>query len=213
MRVLVRPRTGVPLDLDYTLEEQFKNRVAGHFPKYQETVANDMANEEEWRSRNAYLYKNYRGDMDLEAKWAVTSFGILGFTCGIAINVPRLSWSLPDVAANIITTLQLANDVLVAQGYYGEVDVLIELEPGGGMLLTEGSGFASLMRKDYYRNPWPIVIPQYSPKPIHSKGVATATLDFNQRFGYLKPSLARLLNQLLRGLGLAVDLTALREAL
>jgi hypothetical protein len=213
MRVLVRPRTDVLLNLDYTYEEQFKNLVAAQFPKYQEAVMNNMAAEEDWRSRNSYLYKNYRGDMDLEAKWTITAFDLVGFACSIAIDVPRPSWSLPDVAANIATTVGLANGILTAQGYYGEVDVLVEIEPGGGVVLTEGSGFASIMRKDYYPKPWPAVIPQFTAKPLHAKGVASEKLDFNQRFGDLKPALARILNQLLRDLGLAVNLTLLQQAL
>ena len=213
MRVLVRPVGMTAIPLDYLYEDQFRNLVADQFPKYQETVKNDMAAEEDWRSRNAYLYKVYRPDMDLEAKWTITSSGIVGFACSIAIELARRSWSLPDVAANIATTVGLANDVLTAQGYYGEVDVLVEVEPGGGVILTEGSGFASLLRKDYYPIPWPIVIPQFSAKPIHLKGVASERLDFNQRFGDLKPSLARMLNQVLRDLGLAVDLMSLKQAL
>jgi hypothetical protein len=175
---------------------------------------NDMAVEEDWRSRNAYLYKHYRADMDLEAKWTVTAFGVVGFAGSIvALEIPRRSWSLPDVAANIATTISLANEVLSAQGYFGEIDVLIELEPGGGVILTEGAGFPSLFRKDYYPRLWPIVIPQYVPKPIHLKAVVSERLDFNQRFVESKPVLARMVNQLLRDLGLAADLNSLRQAL
>jgi hypothetical protein len=112
-----------------------------------------------------------------------------------------------------VKTITLASGILTASGYYGEVDVLVELEPGGGMILTEGSGFASSMRKDYYPHPWPIVIPQFVPKPIHAKGVVTERPDFNQRFGNPKPVLAKLINQLLRDLGVSVDLTVLQQAL
>jgi hypothetical protein len=213
MQVVIQPSKALAVSLDYSFEEHFKNLVAAHFSKFQEAAAGGVATESDSRSRSSYLYKNYRPDNDLEAKWAVLSSGLIGFACSIGISLPRLSWSLPDVAANIATTLSLANTVLTAEGYYGEIDVFVNVEPGGGTLFIEGSGFGSLLRKDYYPHPWPIVIPQYTERPVHSKGSVQERLDFNQRFNNPKEVLARILNQLLRDMGYAADLVALRQAL
>jgi len=213
MRVVIRPSKTLAVSLDYSFEEHFKGVVAAHFSQFQEAVFGGVATESDSRSGNAYLYKTYRHDLDHEAKWAILSSGVIGFGCSIGIPAPRLSWSLPDVAANIATTLSLANAVLTAQGFYGEIDVYVNVEPGGGVLLKEGAGFASLQREDYFPRPWPIVIPQYTERPVHLKGSIGERLDFNQRFNNSKEVLARILNQLLRDMGFAADLVALRQAL
>jgi len=213
MQVVVQPPKVLNVSLDYGFEEHFKEVVAANFAQFQEAVFGGVATEDDSRSRSAYLYKNYRGDLDQEARWAVLSSGMIGFAAGIGFTTSRLSWSLPDVAANIATTLSLANTVLSAEGYFGEVDVFVNVEPGGGILISEGPGFAPLQRKDYYPRPWPIVIPQYKERPVHLRGSVTERLDFNQRFNNSKEVLARILNQLLRDMGYAADLVALRQAL
>lgn len=213
MQVIVQPSKVLTISLDYGFEEHFKNLVAANFSRFQEAVFGGVATEDDSRSRSAYLYKNYRSDLDHEAKWAVLSSGVIGFAASIGFSMSRLSWSLPDVTANIATTISLANAVLTAEGYYGEIEVLVNVEPGGGILLTDGSGFACLQRQDYYPRPWPIVIPQYKERPVHLRGSVTERLDFSQRFNNSKEALARMLNQLLRDMGYAADLNALRQAL
>jgi len=213
MQVIVQPPKVMTVSLDYGFEEHFKDLVAANFSQFQKAVSGGVATEDDSRSRSAYLYKNYRSDLDQEARWAILSSGVIGFATSIGFSIPRLSWSLLDVAANVATTLSLANAVLTAEGYYGEIDVFVNVEPGGGILLTEGSGFASLQRKDYYPRPWPIVIPQYKERPIHLRGSAIERLDFNQRFNNSKEALARILNQVLRDMGYAPDLVSLNQAL
>jgi len=213
MKIVIWPSKTLAVSLDYSFEEHFKNLVASNFTKFQEAVFGGVATESDFRSRNAYLYKIYHHSLDHEAKWAILSSSVIGFACSIGIPLPRLSWSLPDVAANIATTLALGNSLLTAEGFYGEIDIFVNVEPGGGVILTEGPGFTSLQRKDYYPHPWPIVIPQYKESPVHLKGSIGERLDFSQRFNNSKDPLARMLNQLLRDMGYAADLKALRQAL
>jgi hypothetical protein len=212
MRVVIEPQRAVQLDLDYSYEEQFKGCVATRFPSNAEAVSNDMAVEIDFRNRNAYLYKNLRNSPDIETVWAVMSCGATAFACTIGIPVGRLSWSLPDIAANIASTVRVANDVLMAGGYFGEVRMSVEVVPGGATLLMEGNSFAPILRKDFYPRPWPIVVPQYREKPVHLKGTANVTLNFNARFGQLGNFVSNVLNQLLRDMGFSPDLASIRSA-
>jgi hypothetical protein len=213
MQIVIRPSKALTVSLDYSFEEHFKDVVAAKFTSFQEAVFGDVATESDSRSRNAYVYKIYHHSLDHEAKWAILSQGVIAFACSIGFTLPRLSWSLPDLAANVATTLELGNAILTAEGFYGEIDVFVNVEPAGGVIVTEGSGFAPLQRKDRYPHPWPIVIPQYQERAIHLKGSFSDRLNFSQRFNNSKEVLARMLNQLLRDMGYAAELNALRQAL
>jgi Putative DNA-binding domain len=213
IRVAVRPQRPISLSLDYSQDETFKNHVAAEFTSYQEAVFNDMASESEFRNRGGFVYKNLRDGQDIEAVWSVLSNGAVGFATTIGIQAARLSWSLPDVAANIDATILLADRVLIAAGYYGEIELTVDLQPGGGVLFEDGAGLGPLLRKDVYPRGWPMVIPQYKQRPIHAKAIASETLTFDERFGDRKAFLARILNELLRDAGYAPDLNALREAI
>jgi Putative DNA-binding domain len=212
MRVVIAPRRPVPINLDYLYEEHFQNLVAARFSPFQAAVMGDISTESFSRSRKFFVYKNYRSDLDMEALWAVSAAGTIGFASSIGIHIGQLYWSLPDVAANIAQTLSLSNDVLTAQGYYGEIDISIEVAPGGGRLSKEGDAFAAIQRKDCFPYPWPIVIPQYSEKPIHLEGGSVERLSFNERFDQSGTIIARIINDLLRDMGYAADLNLIRQA-
>lgn len=145
MQVLIQPAGAVAVSLDYSFEEHFKDVVAAHFSAFQEPVLGGVATESDFRSRSAYLYKTYHHELDHEAVWVILSSGVIGFACSIGIPIPRLSWSLPDVAANIATTFSLANAVLGEQGYYGEIDVFVNVQPGGGTLLNHFNAETSIL--------------------------------------------------------------------
>jgi hypothetical protein len=212
MRVIVRPSQPLRIGLDYRYEERFKDLVASRFPELQEAVLNQVGSERGLRSRKSYLYKIIQGSPDTETIWALMESGAIGFATTIAIHVVRLSWSLPDVAANIISTIDLANQVFVGVGYFGEVKIDVEINPGGGIILRDAGLFGALMRKDYYKHPWPVVIPQHREQPVHLRGASTITLDYNARSGVWQGGVSDLLNGLLRDLGFAADLDVLRSA-
>lgn len=209
--VEIRPRRALEFDLDYSYEESFKQRIAAHFPSFMLSVVNDMAAESDLRTSYSYIYKINRRNPEIESLWSVMDSGAIGFTATAGVELHSLSWSVPDVAANIASTISFANDALTAAGYYGEVAIAVDLAPEGGIILAEGSTFVPLMRKDYY-NPWPNVVPQYEEKPMTGKARATGIIDFNARSSDLDGVVSVILNQLLRDLGFAADLATIRSA-
>ncbi len=214
MRVAVRPCRTVSISLDYTYEERFKEQVAQRFPEHQRAVLNDMGAESESRARDSYIYKVLRDDVDIDAIWSVTGTAAIGFASTVAITAARLIWSLPDFVANVMSSIQLADDVLVNAGYFGGVTLDIELSPGGGAIAIDGiQGFSVLLRTDFYKNTWPIVIPQYQQVPLHKRGRASTELDFNQRHGDRNSVVAQIVNEILRDLGYAVDRQTLSQAI
>jgi hypothetical protein len=66
-------------------------------------------------------------------------------------------------------------------------------------------GFAVLLRTEFYKHTWPIVIPQYQEAPLNKAGLASTELDFNQRREGLNAAVAQMVNEILRDLGYAVD--------
>jgi hypothetical protein len=206
MKVAVRPSRIVSIPLDYTYEERFKDQVARRFPEHQKAVLNDIGAESECRSRNSYIYKVLEDGVDIEAIWSVTRAGAIGHASTVAITGHRLIWSLPDFVANLISSIQLADDVLSTAGYYGSLILDVELKPGGAVIAKDGvRGFAVLLRTDFYKHTWPIVIPQYQEAPLNKAGLASTELDFNQRREGLNAAVAQMVNEILRDLGYAVD--------
>jgi hypothetical protein len=212
MRMAIQPYSASHMSLDYQYEERFKNLIAARFGSSQQAVENGLATESDARSRTFYLYRNNRAQPDFESVWAVVDSGTVGFASTFGVYIQGLVWSLPDLAANIASTISLANDVLEENGYYGEVNLTVEVNPGGGALLREGTWFPSQMRKDRYSCPWPIVIPSYERRSMHGTGKATRVLNFDSRFGDLSEVVSDVLNQLLRDIGFSPDLAAIRTA-
>jgi hypothetical protein len=113
-----------------------------------------------------------------------------------------------------MSSIQLADDVLVNAGYFGAVTLDIELSPGGGAIAIDGiQGFSVLLRTDFYKNTWPIVMPQYQEVPLHKRGRASTELDFNQRHGDRNSAVTQIVNEILRDLGYAVDRQTLSQAI
>jgi hypothetical protein len=213
LRVAIRPARPVNLPLDYAFEEHFKEKVAWRFEEYQEAVMNDIGAESDTRSSNSYIYKILRDGVDVESIWSVTADATLGFASTVSVSAHRPIWSLPDMVANLVSCIELADDLLGGAGYYGGISVDVELKPGGAVIANEGVGaFTVLLRKSFYKTAWPIVIPGFRELPLHKTGRTSAGLDFNQRNGDLDPVVTQMVNQLLRDLDCAADRKALRGA-
>ena len=113
-----------------------------------------------------------------------------------------------------MSSIQLADDVLANAGYFGGGTLDIELSPGGGAIAIDGMrGFSVLLRTDFFKNTWPIVIPQYQVVPLHKRGRASTELDFNQRHGDRNSVVTQIVNELLRDLGYSVDSQTLSRAI
>jgi len=216
MRIVIQPTSTVSVDLDYQLEERFKSTVAVRFAELVSPVLDDLNSESEVRDSKSYIYKVLRNDSDLETLWALTDSGTIGFATALGIRVeglPNLNWSLPDAAANITSSLELANDFLVANGYFGPVRLDLELSLGGAIILRDAGLFGTLFRREAYPHAWPVVIPQYRQAPANGLCSAGITLGFNARSGDYKSEIADLLNRILRGFGFAADLKTLRRCI
>jgi hypothetical protein len=213
VRVAIRPARSVNLSLDYAFEEHFKMRVASRFQEYLEAVIDDIDAESDTRSGNSYIYKILRDGMDVESIWSITADSTLGFASTVSVSAHRPIWSLPDMVANLVSCIELADDLLAGAGYYGSIFVDVELKPGGAAIANEGIGaFTVLLRKSVYRTAWPIVIPGFRELPLHKIGRTSAGLDFNQRNGDLDAVVTQMVNQLLRDLDYAVDRKTLMGA-
>lgn len=213
LRVAIRPLTPLRFSLDYNFEEAFKKRVAKWFEEYLEAVIENISSESDSRTSRSYIYKILRDGADVESLWSVNAKATLGFACTLAITTNRPTWSLPDVAANLISCIRMADEMLTSTGYYGEIAMEVEMQPGGAVIGRIGSdGFEVFLRKTVYQAAWPIVIPGYQERSLHTVSRASATLDFNQRSGDLDGVVTQLLNELLRDLGYAADSASLKGA-
>jgi len=213
MRMGIQPTSTVSVDLDYQSEERFKSSVSSRFHELVSPVLDDFGAESEVRDSKSYIYKVLRKDPDFETLWALTDSGTIGFATALGIPVAGLSglaWSLPDLAANIASSLELANEILVDYGYFGPIRLDLEVTPGGAIILRDAGLFGTLFRQDAYPHAWPVVIPQYRQAPANGLCRAEMTLGFNVRSGDWKSEVADLLNRILRGFGFAADLKTLR---
>ena len=213
MRMGTQPTSTVTIDLDYQSEERFKSSVSNRFHELVSPVLEDLDAESEVRDSKSYIYKVLRKDPDFETLWALTDSGTVGFATALGIPVAGLSnlaWSLPDAAANIASSLELANEILVGYGYFGPIRLDLEVAPGGAIILRDAGLFGTLFRQEAYPHAWPVVIPQYRQALANVLCRAEMTLGFNVRSGDWKSEIADLLNRILRGFGFAADLKTLR---
>ena len=216
LKIVIQPTYKVIRELDYNYEDRFKSNVAKRFSDLVSPLLDDLAAESDVRNSESYIYKVLRRDPDMETLWALTDSGVVGFATTLATPVagsPGLHWSLPDTAANIISSVQLANDILVADGYFGPVRLDLEIEPGGAVILRDAGLFGSLFRQDIYLRAWPVVIPQYHEKPATLRCNASITLGFNARSGACNSEISDVLNRILRNFGFAADLKTLRDSI
>ncbi len=213
LKVAIRPLRVLNLSLDYSFEEEFKQRVAKWFQEYQEAVFEDMGSESDTRSSRSYVYKILRDNLDFESLWSVNAKATLGFGCTLAIMAHQHIWSLPDMTANLISCMKMADQMMTSAGYYGGIAIDVELQPGGAVIAYNGvDKFEVLLRKSVYKNDWPVVIPGYQERQLHKVGRASANLDFNQRSAAADDVVAQLVNELLRDLDYAADSNSLKSA-
>jgi hypothetical protein len=214
MRIVVQPSHQLVIDMDYQQEERFKSFVAARFKEQLLPLEHGLASQEESRSAEYYLRDVLRGSPDIHALWLLTGSGRVGFatTLGIVVG-SRPAWSVPDAAANIVSTLGVANDVLAASGYFGPVRMDVEVVPAGAVIMREGQGFPALIRKDVYKAAWPAVIPNYVEVPSHRSGIASIVFNFSARSGDSRSEVAEVLNRILCDLGFAADSGLLRSSL
>jgi len=153
LRVAIRPLKPLEFSLDYNFEENLRKRVAKWSEEYQQAVVEDISSESDSRTSRSYVYKILRDGVDIESIWSVNAKATLGFACTLAITTNRPNWSLPDMAANLISCIRMADEMLTGTGYYGGIAMEVEIQPGGGNYCTLWRGrLRSIPQKDSLQN-------------------------------------------------------------
>jgi hypothetical protein len=218
LQILVVPFEHPGITLDVSVEQQFRNLVNAYFSfRYRDS----KVEREEERWVDYYDWRWFRASDTHESVWRITSSGDLVYARQARVQVRNSNtpvWSLGDTIADLLVFLAVVRAMWKSSSYYGEGHVLVGLGthelPLHTELVTEirrpsdpGVWYAMQDFNSALRDS--VISPA-----VQTTGAASATAIFNSGLPYdaISDTVAHLLNQLLRSLTYAADLSTLRRA-
>lgn len=212
------PERGLAVEIDATLEQQFKRLIDESYPSIEARRKVDSGTfimEREDRRSCWFQYLHQDLDRDHEIAWAFDDRGnvqCLFEVAGRTGDGADEFWSLPDLFISINGSLMLAHELWIKLGFYGNAVISAKLAiPKLVPLLMQGH-YHSLFYDDAFMICEAAVRKVYASYPI-SAAATTAFLTYDRRTRGRQDSLTALGNQMLRDLRFAVDTSALRTAL
>lgn len=212
------PEHGLAVEIDATLEQQFKRLIDESYPSIDARRKVDsgtfiMEREDRRSCWFQYLYQDL--DRDHEIAWAFDDRANVQCLFEVADRTGDGAdefWSLPDLFISINGSIMLANELWTKFGFYGNTVISAKLAiPTLVPLLMQGH-YHSLFYDDSFMIPEAAVRRVYTSYPVSAAATA-AFLTYDRRTRGRQDSLTALGNQMLRDLRFGVDTSALRIAL
>ncbi|MFZ1006147.1 MAG: ATP-binding protein [Candidatus Sulfotelmatobacter sp.] len=130
----LNPTEAIDIPLDISLERVLQTSILTRFKRVNSTLRGDVANSEESRGPNYFSYRWHHRSLDYEMVWVFGSDGGLGFasqvSCTLPMGISGSSWSICDVAENLLRMLDLAKEFWTSNGYWGDARVIASLNVG-----------------------------------------------------------------------------------
>ncbi|MGD0014746.1 MAG: ATP-binding protein [Bryobacteraceae bacterium] len=217
-RIEAVPERSMRVGLDSVLEQRFVRTIYQSYPSIARRSSEDRGSrivEREDRAGSWYRYHHLDLERDHEAVWALNKDGIIQFICecaGRIGNAPADLWSLVDLFINLDGSLRLAHEMWTMLGYFGDSQFLVELSVPKLVAHTVETHYPSLFYGVNFGFELSVARKVTGDYEVTS-GRGEAVLGYDARTSQRPASLAILGNQVLRDLGIGVDVTALRDAL
>lgn len=218
LQIVVAPFDHPGVTLDSSIEQQFRKLVNINFAfRYRDT---DVEKEEE-RAMDYYEWRWFRATDKHESVWRITSSGDLVYARQARVQVPSPTvpvWSLGDTIADMLLFLAVVRSLWKSSSYYGEGQLLVGL---GAHDLPLHTDLVSEIWKTSDPGVWYAMQDFNSAlrdsvvsTDIQTTGTASATGVFNSGLPYdaVSDTVANMMNQLLRCLTYAADLSSMRRA-
>jgi len=217
MQVILSPFDHPGLTLDSTVEQQFRALINRNFASRHR---DGECKKEEERWLDWYEWRWFRSSDRHESVWRVTSCGDVVYMRQARVpstDGKGLAWSLGDTIADLLFLLGVARALWKRSGYYGEAQLVVNLSVDQLRLRTDLATEISLdpAREDV----WAIVDFNLALRnsiitEFQGSNIASATSIFSSELPYeaAADGIAIVMNQLLRSLKHAADLTMLRSA-
>lgn len=218
LQILVVPFEHPGMTLDSSVEQQFRKLVNANFLfRYRDS---EVEREEE-RWVDYYDWRWFRASDTHESVWRITSSGDLVYARQARVQLSNFNtpvWSLGDTIADLLLFLAVVRSMWKSYSYYGEGHLLVGLGAHELQLHTE---LVAEIRKPSQPGVW-YALENFNSalrdsvvsSAVQTTGGASATAVFNSGLPYdaMSDTVAHLLNQLLRSLTYAADLSTLRHA-
>lgn len=214
------PTVNQGLELDTRVEKAFGGAIEGGFPNLKELGQTGAAHTE-WVPGSNFSEVAIRLEThDYEIRWRVYSSGAVVFATQVAWFIEGLGnrWSLYDVAADLVHLLSTVSVFWEAINYHGRVRAYVQLNVGGLALHQSHQGLPPLFY-DFAAHlvpPFPLdMTALYLPiqPQTRSQSVANAQFDTPLAADDVRKTVARLVNQLVRGLGWGANLDKLNRTI
>jgi hypothetical protein len=216
IQILLIPYGHPGVILDSVQEQQFRRLANVNFAfRYKNTVYSTQ----EDRAANWYEYRWRRPADKQESVWRITAEGDVGYARQIRIPSENGAyyWSLGDILADLLLLLAVARSWWKRAGFYGEAQLVVAilahdliLQTGLATEPSDSPGkWAQMLTFDSALTN-AIISTSQQPSPT---GNATAIFNSGLPYDDVTEMAAGVLNQLLRSMRHAADLTALKTAI
>ncbi|MGA2433813.1 MAG: ATP-binding protein [Bryobacteraceae bacterium] len=226
LQLSLMPEESLGIHLDLALEEKTRSIICATYPdlssRADDPSSNLGASFTEDRSGNSYQLTYSQEYGDYQMRWIVIDNGAIYFVSQIRCytanegKIAKAEWSLADVMTHLDCTIEAAHALWKYLGFPGEGRLNSELRVGQLGLLTRSQPEEVCASAFYEQNG-----PGRRARPLSKdalRGPATSRprayagidLTFAMRLERRSEAIAVVTNQLLRNLGYAVSLDALR---
>jgi hypothetical protein len=122
LKLQIVPSLTVPLELEKSHEERLGRLIYEFYPRFYDTVAQDVAKQADGRHASYYEYTAYHKNLDYESRWRITESGDIGHATQMRYESDGIdkAWSVVDLTYYVILFLRLAMKWWHFIGYFGE---------------------------------------------------------------------------------------------